>query len=423
MAQFFKANATARKSLQSMHEHMNRINAKLDKLKNQLQPYGFCSDDKVCNRRQLKAETAVRTKLFDLGLPLTTNCITEVDLKLSDSEERKLWADKLSFIDASKLAGLNAVRVLKRTNWNNRAFPHAHFGYNDHIDSCELLHNVGFRINGVWSVMSSLSQFPMSSSRRDRDREYQVEYLTLSDKGIVGNILITLPKSQTDSTPVNTTTTTYENWSGTPASSIFRASAPLSENPAIAAALQEKSEWREQVEDSRTVSNISIMVLSCLFTLIPLASFADVSLLALTIYTIATDIIACVPLAIKGCELLLANRIHRKTVIWAYGDVLGSRNRSLVVESWSAECAVNEDVRILGVGLLVFALIMMILGLTFELLARNRLRRRKSNDNTERLLEHNLQNVRSWTSETPCQLCPCYGQVSKRITERYTQAP
>ncbi len=405
-----------------MHQHLSDISDLLDNLITNKRPYGKGPDDDVCNRRQEFAETAVRGKLLSLRLPpVATRCITEVDMQLSNQQQSRLWRDKLAFVEASKLAGLSAVKKMNRTNWNGKAYPHAHFSYSDHIDSCQLLHNVGFRISGQWAVMLSVSQFPMALQRRDRRREYHVEYLTLAN-GTVGNVLVTLPRFD-DGVLVNDTTTTWENWRASPASSIFRTVAPLSENPAIAAALQEKSEWREQVEDSRTPSNIAILTLTCLFTLLPVASFADVSLLELTAYTIATDIVTCVPLAIKGVELLLANRVHRKTVLWAYGDLNAKPNDSLVVESWSAACSVKSNVRQLGVGLLACAVVFMGLGVAFELLARARLKRRKADLTARRLREYNEQHVRWWTTETPCPQCSCYGQLTKRMTPVPNAAP
>ncbi len=418
MSAYFRGNQTATKSLLALKKHMQEVDDRLQSLYKTKQPYGLGPDDYICNRRAEQSIVALTVKLRDLGLPaIQENCTTEINMNYNRREQSDLWRNRLTFTDATKLAGVEAVRTMNRADWKNNAYPHAKFGYVDHIDSCQLVHNVGFRIRGKWAVMVSLTQFPVFVDRGDRRRQYIVEYLT-SENGVAGNIIVKLPKmiavdqDKRNVEIVANTTTTWENWLGRPGSSIFRGRTPPGENPAIAEALSAKADWREQVEDSRAASNISILTLSCLFTLIPLASIADVSMLALFVYTIATDIVSCIPLSIKGIELLQANRRHDTTVVWAFGGLQFSEKHSLVVESWSASCETKSDVRYAGVGLLLFALVMMVVGVILEIYASSRMKRRKASLSTQRLRENNERLKQQWNyatpSQTPCQECNSY---------------
>ncbi len=408
MSAYFRGNRTATKSLLGMKKHMQDVDARLHSLFKSKKPYGLGPDDYICNRQARQSLTSLTVKLRDLGLPpIEQNCTTEINMKYDRREQFNLWRNRLTFDDATRLAGLEAVRVMKREDWKNMAYPHAKFGYVDHIDSCQLIHNVGFRVRGVWAVMVSLTQYPVFIHRGERRRQYIVEYLT-SVNGIAGSVPIQLPKIGAGNQVLVNSTTTWENWAGRPGSSIFRGLTPPADNPAIAAALQAKSDWREQVEDSRTASNISILTLSCLVSLIPLGSFADVSMLALLVYTIATDIVSCIPLSIKGIELLQSNRQHYTTVVWAFGGLEPSTKYSLVVESWSALCETKSDVRKTGLGLLIFALVLMTVGVILEIFASSRMKRRKALLHAQQLRDENEQLKQHWSKVTPCQYCDCY---------------
>lgn len=389
MARYFQSNSTVAASLGELKKHMQDVDNRLSALYNSRKPYGLGPDDIICNRRQRNSEQAIYYKLRDLHLPqIAENCITELDMQYSAEEHRKLWAARKTFIEGTRQAGLAAVNEFNRRDWRGKAYPHAKFSYTDHIDTCELIHNVGFRIRGEWAVMSSLTQFPVLIDRGDRRRQYMVEYLTYRN-GTVGNIKVRLPRMGTKEEFVDNTTTTWENWLGRPGASIFRQRTPLDENPAIAAALDAKADWREQVEDARYASNISILVLSCLFTLIPLASFADVSLVALFIYTCVTDIMTCVPLSIKGIELLRESRNYDTTVVWAFGGINPSlaQKHSLVVESWSASCKTVNDVRYTGIVYVTFAIVLMIIGVALEVMVLRRMKRQKILHDTRRFHE------------------------------------
>ncbi len=410
MAAWFNRNRSSIKTLVALLDHFKAVENKLNRdLKNQL-PFGISPDDTFCNRRSVKAEDAFRTKLRTLGLPPVRKhtCITESNMNLEEELEDKLWSERWDFIRASKMAGRATIAQLGLTNWSD-AYPHANFTYVDHIHRCEVLHNVGFRVKGEWGVMLSVTQHPISWLRGDRRREYQTEYLTVEDDK-VDNILVSLPSLDKSGTYVNDTTTTRENWSGTPAASIFQEVKPLGENPALSIVLRSKQEWREQVQDSRTPSNIAILILSCLLTLIPISLFTQASTFTLFLYTAITDIISCIPLAIKGIELMKVSSKHSDTVIWAFGPVL-PRETTLVVESWSAKCTANNDVRLVGMGLLFIAITLMIVGIVIEVWMikrlNKRLRREKSLQTLQQIRRYNEHLKHSWFDETLCVVCDC----------------
>ncbi len=400
MGSWFNRNLDRSSGIVSLRNHFQAVDEKLGEALRERSSYGLSPDDTFCNQKMAFAESAFQSKLETLGLPPVPvkTCITELKIDLDNDQQDDLWRNRWELIAASKMAGRAAVSELKLIHWSD-AYTHANFTYADHIHRCEVLHNVGIRVRGEWGVMISVTQHPISLLREDRRREYQTEYLTFQD-GKVGNILLSLPNLDHSGRYVNDTTTTRENWSGKPSASIFRTVKPLGDNPALSTLLRSKQEWREQVQDSRTPSNIAILVLSCLIALVPISLFTEASMFIIILYAVATDIISCVPLIIKGVELMHSSSKHSDTVVWAYGPYK-PRESTLVVESWSAKCTAKNDVRRIGLGLLCAALVFMSVGILIEAWMIQRLKRAKQMGKLKRVA----------FEEAVCTRCACYDEV------------
>eukprot|EP00171_Calliarthron_tuberculosum_P014934 IDg14934t1 len=162
-----------------------------------------------------------------------------------------------------------------KVSWK-RTYQHAAFTYRGPFTTCKMRHVAAFRVRGKWGGWQG----------------QQVRQPTLNVNATGGE------------GPRERATTAMSTWGGMPAASIFLEVASLEENPAIRAALFSGERWRQQAIDSVTASNIAIMVLSLLLALVPIALFADVSAIVAFAYALVTDVGSCLPLAIKGIELI-----------------------------------------------------------------------------------------------------------------------
>lgn len=151
---------------------------------------------------------------------------------------------------------------------------------------------------------------------------------------------------------------------------------PLLENPAVRSALGRTRDSEEQALDSTKGSNVAILVLSAMLTLVPVAAFADVSWLVTEAYAVFTELLACVPLGIKGVELILLSlRKQTAAVSWVYG--METDKDIGIVETWAAQCIPIKSTFITRLLFLFAALGAILVGAGLEIHMRNRLYRKK----------------------------------------------
>ncbi len=124
----------------------------------------------------------------------------------------------------------------------------------------------------------------------------------------------------------------------------------------------------ELVASSGSASNMAILLLPLILALVPLGLFQDVSLTMALLYTLATDIVSVLPVALKGIELLSGDTSKHSTVSYVYGKP-GKENFA-VAETWAAACRQDEGFREKGIALLFTALAAMVIGIILEIVAR-----------------------------------------------------
>ncbi len=409
MARHFDGDATGKAALISLRNHFLSIEKRMALLRNQ-SDYGRTAADDLCNQQNAVIRVAVRAKTRTLGFgTFKSMCITELE---SDSNH-KLYGTIETFQKSVLEAG---TRVLKSStaNWK-RVYTHSRFSYNGPINRCSLYHLVGFRIQGKWSVLGSVTQHPVNIRKEDRKRRYFEEFLqpgnTAGDR--IRNLRMTLPLVENKNVIVNDSSTSISTWGGIPASSIFQETVPLDKNPGISAALVYGRRWKQQAEDSQTTSNIAIMVLSLSLALVPIALFADVSRTVAISYAIVTDIVSCMPLFIKGIELIQHSRISlRATRTWVYG--METNVDIAIAETWTARCQSHSSLFVTGATFISVAVLAMATGVTLEILTRKKLHRSKQALIVSTLASENAILKQLWAQEAPCENCACYAVRMER---------
>lgn len=174
---------------------------------------------------------------------------------------------------------------------------------------------------------------------------------------------------------IRDTTTTLSTWGGTrEMGHFFRVN--TRKGPAMRHVLQKSNKVVQNVQDSIAISNVAILILPAVLTLLPISFMEYVSTRALLVNIVFTDIIPVLPLAVKGIELIDSGRKFH-TGCTAY--TIGTENRAselAVVEIWCAKCAMYPKIMKKGVAFLASAIAVMILGIWIELTAYRLLRRR-----------------------------------------------
>lgn len=151
------------------------------------------------------------------------------------------------------------------------------------------------------------------------------------------------------------TTTTESSWGTTPSASILLAVWRPDDTPAVKAAIESSSKCLEVAEDSLSAANMFIKMLSLGLALIPVAVFADVGHILTLVYTLATDTISCLPLLIKGIELVhLSDAKHTAIRTRVYGMDAGPDDKA-VAELYVAKCSSRNHLYIIVLAVPRFA--------------------------------------------------------------------
>lgn len=124
--------------------------------------------------------------------------------------------------------------------------------------------------------------------------------------------------------------------------------------------------------DAVTISNIAILALPMVMSLIPLAMLADMQGWAMLCYVIFTDVFSTLPLLIKGIELIMAGRSTADVVMFHLGNTSFSQ-----MEIFAVECSGESKFMLLGIVFVIVSLAVLILGVCLEVFAAWYMRNRR----------------------------------------------
>lgn len=408
-----KENEAGRQGLFRLINHFEDVGKRVAKAVRS-DDYVFTRRRMACNVSNLVSVTSINVRMHTLDFgDFDSTCITELD---SDNHDT-LWValDKvLLTIDASIAAVLcTTIRgrplaepMNPREKWE-RGYSFKRHKHNRTFNKCSLIHISGFRVRGKWAVAISATSDKPNLFKGNRQRQYINEFLTRKGLDSVGNMQMHVNGTMNGVVCRIPCTTTLSSWGGTPASLDHVEVLKIEENPAVRAALFAGKRWKQQAADSMSASNIAIVMVSLLLVLVPVAFFADVSPIVLLAYAICTDVFSCLPLAIKGIELMKFSGItHKATLSWAYGletpQALGS------AELWIARCKSPNKLFITGAVFISVAVVAITVGVSLEFYTRKRLKRAKDYNHVLLSSARNTRLQEIFARETRCKQCTCY---------------
>lgn len=360
--------------------------------------------DAACNIREDEFDgarfEAVNNSMSSYGWGvMAAPCATELKL---DPKETPVDAMRtyLKVLDAVK------IKVTQLANMNNWTNPSTfnRFSYTSDTESCTLLHFAAFRKDGVWGLNTAVTNDNPTVYQEEFKRWYLNEILKISN-GTITPTPLHMRKLWQGSGWEPNTTTLLAIWGGAPATSIFKDIFNAANNPAVTAAIAIGNEVREQVQDATTPSNIAILIVPLALAAIPLAIFSEVTKFSLLCYTIMTDIVSVMPLAIKGYELIqFGAKEYKATRVWVYGarDTMDLT----AAESWYAECDASLWVTTVGRVYLSIAILAMILGIMLEIVAKRILTKRRLLRREKLLEEWDSKSNQLWY-KGGCKSCNC----------------
>lgn len=357
------------------------------------------STDRTCNIPKNQASwKAVQSSSSNNGFGiLKSECVTQLASPVNDSLTLNMHT---YFNTVEKVGNITVAQTVN--NWT-RVYINNEFTYNESPHICFMSHAVGYRIDGTWVVGAGLTNAPITEDKADWERHYLVEYLYINPQtNLVDSYRFSMPNESY--VMINDTTTIFSSWGGKPDASYF-GNMGMEQCPAVRAALVLGEKLREQAQDSTTPSNIAILVLPLLMAAVPIALFADVSACVTVGYTIVTDIMSGMPLAIKGIELI---EFARKELEATRSRVYGGETLTelTVVETWISKCTTETSLMSTGIIFLTIAIVVMIIGVILEILARWIVKRRKMASYLRKKDEdYRLEHI--WSRQPLCDRCPC----------------
>lgn len=236
---------------------------------------------------------------------------------------------------------------------------------------------VGFvRRGGVWFVAERVTNDHKDVTLGTNARLFAHEYVRVVEGGKVDSLEMVL-KRKNGTEWLKGSTAVSERTGAVTGSEFVEVFQP--NNLAVLEALKRGSHQTQQASDATTPSNIAILALPLAMNLVPVALIADVNSLGMLVYTLLTDVLTTIPLAIKGVEVISIGASSNIAVVtritggnlWSDAD----RDKDKAAETWVAECRANGNLTLIGVILLTVAIVFMIGGIAAEILAKRFVKR------------------------------------------------
>lgn len=238
--------------------------------------------------------------------------------------------------------------------------------------SCSLERATGTRFRDNWYLQGAVTRYPVHAQVGTAQRAIIEEFVSANECCPIVVWFRPLGADGKLGNPPVPFTTTFMNWEGgVDLSSFYKQG--YTENEALGSALNANALAVELATDAMRPANVAILVVPLALSLIPLALVADVNACAALAYVVFTDILAAVPLVIKGVELLLTGtKVQTKAVTYVVGN-----DTLAVIEAWTASCRPQERFRDFGLVFIVFGMSSIAVGLALELYARRFMSRKR----------------------------------------------
>lgn len=153
--------------------------------------------------------------------------------------------------------------------------------------------------------------------------------------------------------------------------------------PAYETALDMSNLNIQQVEDALTPSSLAILLMPLGLNLLPIGILTKVGTFSMFLYTIFSDVLTVVPLAIKGVELFVIGKQRQfASHIRMSSAANGSLPETAFMELWTAECHSKKNIVTVGAVFLSLSLFFIVLGVLLEFWAMWFVSKRRRSENS-----------------------------------------
>lgn len=309
-----------------------------------------------------------------------------------------------------------AAREAQITNWTDSTGKEAatrarNFTHEVRSQTCQYDYMGFVKFNKNWYVAERITNRQKDIVLEVGARNFLYEYIRPDDSPKT----MRLRSADRSFEYQNDATTAIGYFTGIVTASAFGTIFPT-DNLAVQDALRIGEHQTQQADDATTTSNIAILAFPLVMNVVPVALIADVNSLGMLVYTLMTDVLTAVPLAIKGVEVLtIGRRSNSAAVTRITGANLNETSTDgtpvlKAAEVWVARCRATGSLTAIGVTLLMVAITFMIGGVAAEFWAKHWVMRKGAgkvidenwgnNNNIEAANEFMLEPVSSTTAAT-----------------------
>lgn len=269
-------------------------------------------------------------------------------------------------------------------NWTDADIPYD-FTYNTTSQKCVVNSFAGMRQYDKWYFLTTLTNEFRFHNVESLKRQSISEYLRVYENGSLDEPLhLNVPERPDGNQPHvknENTTTIITQWGGEAIPAHYRRIYP-EQIPAVIESLEKSDSSVQQADDALVPSNLLILLLPLAFNLVPIAILAEVANEFMLFYTLLSDVITVVPLAIKGIELIQIGKRTEYGIATRLSGSLdraidGNRSDSAMVQVWIARCGVRGPVAQIGIAFVVLSFGFMIIGIVLEFLAHWYMKKRR----------------------------------------------
>lgn len=316
----------------------------------------------VCNVNEKWARLATKY-LERRGLKgVSERCVT---MRRLSNGIRPRIPDLQSAQDAFGEAG-DRFRANAALNWTE-ARGVGRFEFDTKKQRCELRRQFAIRAKNRWFLLIEFTDAPLRGQGAHGTRYLAAEHVRMEPRSFAS--LRLFPDEAAG------TATTLSQANARPPAGGRLGMPELEGNEALSEVLGRASRDAEHADENVIRSNIAILVLPLLMNVVPVALFTDVNAFGMLVYSVLTDVLTAVPLAIKGGELVwIARRRYHAAAAYYAGEADDS---IAVAELFLASCRSAQDVDGTGVAFLVVAFAFMIFGVSMEFVALRCMRKKR----------------------------------------------
>lgn len=312
-----------------------------------------------------------------LGQP-PTECLQHIN-SFRSHELRKLMtgSDVGIVIQKSRLALLEATRrsslsllLRKKFKWPNM-YPLSGFALKSDKYSCDTEYIPAYRWNGKWYVTHSVTNLPINIRARDWHRNYTVEHIAVD---LTALHLV----HENFKHKLSNASTFMTSWGGNAIPSAVRYPSSTHEY-VLGSAIEKLLQIYDKASQVIDPANIAILALPMTMSLVPAAYIIDINMRGMILFGFFTDVISAMPFLLKGVDLINSNSpVDFTSVKYIGNETLG------MIEVLAASCSTVAPHARIGRMFIVTAIIMMVVGLVLEIIAKRAMReRRKENQDVK----------------------------------------